>query len=27
VPAVIEIANKTNLQPAIQFIEKNWGSK
>ncbi|WP_026678662.1 patatin-like phospholipase family protein [Fictibacillus gelatini] len=24
VPAVIEIANQTNLQPAVQFIEKNW---
>ncbi|WBY29401.1 sporulation hydrolase CotR [Bacillus velezensis] len=24
VPAVIEIANKTNLQPANTFIEKNW---
>ena len=23
-PALIEIANKTNLQPAVQFIEKNW---
>ncbi|MFG3443107.1 patatin-like phospholipase family protein [Bacillus velezensis] len=24
VPTVIEIANKTNLQPALLFIEKNW---
>ncbi|MCP6683868.1 patatin-like phospholipase family protein [Bacillus nakamurai] len=24
VPAVIAIADKTDLQPAIQFIEKNW---
>ncbi|KRF52444.1 hypothetical protein ASG99_11765 [Bacillus sp. Soil768D1] len=24
VPAVISIANKTNLQPAVKFIEKNW---
>lgn len=27
VPAVIEIANKTNLQPVNKFIEKNWNSK
>ncbi|MCZ0875568.1 patatin-like phospholipase family protein [Peribacillus sp. AS_2] len=24
VPALISIANKTNLNPAVQFIEKNW---
>jgi patatin-like phospholipase/acyl hydrolase len=24
VPALIEIANRTNLQPAVQFIDKNW---
>ncbi|UOY87658.1 patatin-like phospholipase family protein [Bacillus glycinifermentans] len=24
VPVVIEIANKTNLQPALRFIEENW---
>lgn len=23
-PALIDIANKTNLQPALRFIEKNW---
>jgi patatin-like phospholipase/acyl hydrolase len=23
-PALIDIANRTNLQPAVQFIEKNW---
>ncbi|NRD79083.1 patatin-like phospholipase family protein [Bacillus sp. BRMEA1] len=26
-PALIEIANRTNLQPAIHFIEKNWTQK
>ncbi|MDN4072176.1 patatin-like phospholipase family protein [Fictibacillus terranigra] len=25
VPTAIEIANKTNLQPAVQFLGKNWG--
>ncbi|MBU8788107.1 MULTISPECIES: patatin-like phospholipase family protein [Bacillus] len=24
-PALIDIANKTNLQPVLRFIEKNWG--
>jgi uncharacterized protein len=24
VPSIIEIANNTNLLPAVQFIEKNW---
>ena len=24
VPALISIANKTNLRPAFHFIEKNW---
>jgi patatin-like phospholipase/acyl hydrolase len=23
-PALIKIANKTNLQPTVKFIEKNW---
>jgi len=26
-PALIEIANRTNLQPAVEFIEKNWNKK